>query len=224
MTPHTDSTRDVATVVVVTGAGPIEREAVADLDGDNQVVVAADSGLDHARRVGLDPDVLVGDLDSISTRGRRWAERHCEIDSHPADKDATDTRLALQRAAAMVPDRIVVVTGIGDRLDHTLGALGALRDPELIDVPELEMRWGRQRIRVLRGPERATLTPPVGTTLSLIPLTDDCTGVHLTGTRWPLTAASSTALSDLGVSNIVTDTVEVSVSTGTLCIFTEVPT
>ena len=224
MAHDSHTTDDDLTVIVVTGAGPITRDVIADLDVGSCHVIAADSGLDHARRAGLDPNLLVGDLDSVSARGRRWAERNCVIDPYPADKDATDTRLALRRAAELVPDRIVLVTGIGDRLDHTLGALGALRDPALIDVPYLEVRWGRQRIRVLRGPDRTTIHAPEGTTLSLVPLTDDCTGVHLTGTQWPLDGVTIPALSDLGVSNIVTGAVDVSLSTGTLCIFTEVPT
>ncbi len=71
----------------------------AALDRPDALVIAADSGYDHAVAAGLHPDVLVGDLDSISRRpGRARGAAGLTIDAHPADKEATDTELALDRA------------------------------------------------------------------------------------------------------------------------------
>ena len=62
-------------VVVVVGGGPLSPQAVDALD-DDSFIVAADSGLDHAVAADLSPDVLVGDLDSISAACRMWAYEH----------------------------------------------------------------------------------------------------------------------------------------------------
>ena len=87
-------------VVVVIGGGALSPRFIADVAHD-ATIIAADSGLDHAVAAGLRPTILVGDLDSISAHGKMWAYAHeLEIDQHPVDKGATDTELALARAAA----------------------------------------------------------------------------------------------------------------------------
>ena len=69
------TTRTVSTVVVVTGAAPLDRRAVAAVPPRRAASIAADGGLDHARAAGLDPSVLVGDLDSISALGPGVGDR-----------------------------------------------------------------------------------------------------------------------------------------------------
>lgn len=207
-------------VVVVTGAEPLHAEAVAALP-DGVTVLAADGGLDHALAAGLRPAGLVGDLDSVTADGLAWATEHATISRHDPAKDSTDTELALDMAADLNPARLTMLAGGGDRLDHTLAALGALGRPSLTSVPVLEAWWGAQRVRVLHGPARATFTElPVGSTLSLIALGGPCEGVTSDGVRWPLDDFTLEPLSGLGVSNEVTDpTVTVSVSGGVLLVF-----
>src|ERR1043165_10182570 len=87
-------------VVVVIGGGSLSPRAAAEVTPED-IIVAADSGLDHAVAAGLRPSILVGDLDSISAHGKMWAYAHeLDIDEHDVDKDATDTELALARAAS----------------------------------------------------------------------------------------------------------------------------
>ena len=99
--------------VVVLGGGALSTRALEAIR-DDAVIIAADSGLDHAVEAGLRPTVLVGDLDSISASGRMWAyAREVEIHEHPADKDATDTEIAIERAL-QVPDarQLLVIGGL----------------------------------------------------------------------------------------------------------------
>src|SRR5215207_8617908 len=122
----------VTNVVVVTGAKPLSTAALASLPGD-AVVIAADGALDQALAAGLTPAGLVGDLDSVSEAGLEWARQHATIERHDRDKDRTDTELAVALAVDLNPDRLILV-GAGDRLDHTLGAIGALGHPKLTSV------------------------------------------------------------------------------------------
>lgn len=215
------TTSPVRTVVVVTGAESLDPVAVGAVP-DGAVVIAADSGLDHALAAGLRPDELVGDLDSVSDAGRAWADTHCSVHVHPTDKDATDTELALARAADLDPDRIVLVSGGGDRLDHTLAVLGALGSIDLTSVPVVEAVWAGQRLRVLHGPGRVSLPLRVGSTVSLLSLHGPAEGVTITGTRWELAGESLAPLTGRGVSNEVRSTpVEVRVTTGILCIISD---
>ena len=84
--------------VVITGGAAIPAAAVGTMRTlGTSAVIAADGGLDHAVAAGVEPTHLVGDLDSLSAAGRMWAYAHgLAIDEHPADKDRTDTELALK--------------------------------------------------------------------------------------------------------------------------------
>jgi thiamine pyrophosphokinase len=208
---------NVETVVVITGAGALHPAAVASIPS-SAVVIAADGALDHALAAGVLPAGLVGDLDSISAEGLAWAKAHATIHRHPVDKDRTDTELALVLAAELAPARVMLIGG-GDRLDHTIAAIGALGLPELTAVPTLEGWWGAHRLRVVHGPGRARIDLQTGSTLSLLALHGACSGVTIDAVRWPLHRADLAAAVGLGVSNVATaDSVAVSISTGILTV------
>ena len=190
------------TVLVITGSAPLDDVAVRAAAGAGRVV-AADGGLDHALAAGIRPDVLVGDLDSISPAGLDWATANVAVERHPADKAATDTELALSCAAAMQPDRIVLLAGRSDRVDHGIAALGALGGDALADVPTVEGWWGSDHVIVVRPGRSIDVTRPAGTTFSLLALHGGCRGVTVTGSRWPLADADLGPMVGLGVSNEV---------------------
>jgi thiamine pyrophosphokinase len=192
------------TVVVVTGAAALDPEAVVAVAGADRVV-AADGGLDHARAAGLVPDVLVGDLDSVSTEGLRWAEANIPIERHSVDKAATDTELALRSAAASRPARLVLVAGRGDRLDHAIAALGALGAPELAAIPVVEGWWGDDQLLIGRPGRPVDVVRPAGTTFSVLALHGPCRGVSLRGARWLMTDADLGSMVGVGVSNEVVE-------------------
>jgi thiamine pyrophosphokinase len=208
-------------VVVVIGGGDLTgraRRAAGELD-DGALIVAADGGLDHAVEAGLAPSVLVGDLDSITAAGTMWAYAHeVEIERHPDDKDATDTELALARAAASGCTDLLVLGGAGDRLDHTLGTLVALGAPPLGGFRTVRAMLGDSEVHTVHAGRVASLALTVGTVFSLLPLHGACRGVTVTGARWPLDGADLPAGASLGVSNEAIDTVRISVGQGVLTV------
>lgn len=196
-----DSTRGKA-IVIVTGGAPLVAEAVQSLPPD-AVIIAADSGLDHARAAGLRPDLVVGDLDSVSEGALEWARREgIPIEQHPARKDSTDTELALALAIDRGATDVCVIAGNGDRLDHTIGALTALGHSSLSHCRTVEARWGRALLRSLHGPGDWQFDLDRGLTFSLLALHGECTGVFISGAEWPLTDAVIEPGSSLGVSNL----------------------
>lgn len=207
-------------LVVVTGAltlAPTVRSALP----PDAIVVAADGGLDLALEAGLTPAMLVGDLDSITAEGLAWAEEHAEIRRHPVDKDTTDTELALEAALNLGAGRITLVGG-GDRLDHTVAALGALGAPSMAGLDHLDAWWGEQHLEVLHAPRSRELEVMPGSTISLTALHGPCRGVSVSGTRWLLDDADLAAGSGHGVSNVAEHgSVSVSVSSGVLTVFDE---
>lgn len=207
------------TFVIVIGAEPLDPKVVALLP-QNARILAADSGTDHALAAGLIPYAVIGDFDSISPAGLTWAMAHAEVIEHSPLKDHTDTELALHHAAQHHPGRIILLSGGGDRLDHTMAVFGALGSPELTGVPHLECWWGGQYAVVMHGPSRIRAAVTPGDLISLLALHGTCTGVTISGTQWELNDSELTTLSGYGVSNLaVTTRVQIAVSGGVLTAF-----
>ena len=183
-------------VVVASGPGP----DVAVPDGGT--VIAADGGLDRAAALGLEVDVLVGDLDSVSPAALARAESAgTRIVRHPVAKDATDLELALDEALALGARRVLVIASAGGRLDHlaaSLLLLGADRYAEL----ELDALVGDALVHVLRRARTLRGTP--GELLTLLPLGDGAEGVTTSGLEYPLDGETLGPGSTRGVSNVFT--------------------
>lgn len=180
-------------------------------------VVCADSGVDHARALGLVPHLVVGDMDSISETARSWAD---EVGARsmiaPRDKDLTDTELALDAIAALGPRALTVLWGGGDRIDHVVGVLAALADPILSDIGSLELWVANDLVRVVHGPRSIDVEAATDSTLSLVPLAGSVTGVSTSGLRWDLNDETLHAHRARGVSNEVTGVVRISIESGVL--------
>jgi len=203
-------------VVVVIGGGPLPSRVATDVD-DDATVIAADSGLDHAVAAGLRPNVLVGDLDSISAHGKMWAYAHeLEIEQYPLDKDATDTELALMRATKTDADTLLVFGAAGDRFDHALGTIAALGIPALSKFESIRLLLDEAIVYVLHPGRSVNIDLPLDTVFSLLALHGSCSGVDVTGARWPLDGASLEPHSTRGISNETTGLLYVAVADGIL--------
>ena len=203
-------------VVVVIGGGPLSTRFLADVAAD-ATIIAADSGLDHAVEAGLRPTILVGDLDSISAHGKMWAYAHeLEIHQHPVDKGATDTELALVRAAATEATDLLVFGAIGDRFDHALGTLVALGNPALARFDTIRLALDHNSVHLMHPGRSVTVDLPQNSTFSLLALHGPCRGVEVTGARWPLNDATFEPSSTLGISNETTGLLHVAVADGIL--------
>ncbi len=153
-------------------------------------VLCADGGTLHALALGLHPDVVIGDLDSLpeDVRDRLDAEG-TQFLQYPRDKDYTDLELALQSAMGRGAKDILLLGLLGGRLDQTLANVLLLARPEW-DAARLWFAHGSERAHLLRGGESLTLHGHPGDIVSLIPLTPTVTGVTTQGLRWPLREAT----------------------------------
>lgn len=101
-------------IVIICG-GECRCENISKEIFENAFVIAADSGYDTAKKLGVTPDLLVGDMDSISELPENVATRRVK-----AEKDDTDTMLAADIACDMGAEEIEIVGGGGGRADHFL--------------------------------------------------------------------------------------------------------
>jgi thiamine pyrophosphokinase len=189
--------------VVVTGGDPLGGQALPPFPAD-ALVVAADSGVDHAQALGLVVHTAVGDFDSVTPAGlQAAADAGAVIDRHPAAKDATDLELALATALALGPTRIVVLGGHGGRLDHLLANALLLAAPALADV-DVVAQMGAARVTVVRA--EAVLEGRPGDLVSLLPAHGPALGVVTEGLLYPLRDEDLPAGTSRGVSNELTAT------------------
>jgi len=86
------------------------------------LVIAADSGLRHAKPLGLTPNLIVGDFDSVSDEDLKTYS-HIPKERHPVQKNNLDLELALERTTARSPKRILLVGTLGGRFDQSLAAV-----------------------------------------------------------------------------------------------------
>jgi thiamine pyrophosphokinase len=205
-------------VVLVLGGSapsPTTRDHLAPF----QMVICADSGVDHARSLDLSPDVVVGDLDSISESGREWAESiGARFEIADRNKDLTDTELALELVTTIGPRRLTIIWGGGDRIDHVLGVLAAVASPTLATIEHLQLWVASDLVMVSHAPRTIRLDLPDDTTVSLVPLGGSVDGVSTTGLRWNLLDESMRADRARGVSNVILGPATVSIQTGVLAV------
>ena len=189
--PHLPIGRPPRHVVVVADGDLAPRTALdaawPGWDEDVAEVIAADGGLVRARAIGLEPDLLVGDLDSLGgEQATEAAQAGLEMRRSSVDKDESDTELALLEAVARGATRITVLGALGGpRLDHALANLWLLGHAALdgIDVAVLDPA---ARVQVLTGPATRALPGKVGGTVSLLPMGGDAEGITTHGFRYPL--------------------------------------
>lgn len=170
-------------------------------------ILAADGGTHNALALGYTPNLIIGDLDSISDEERGklalssvegMKEAGVQVIQFPRDKNETDLELAIQHAAEMQPEQIVIVGALGGRLDQTLGNIALLSDFRLSTL-DLRLDDGVEEIYFCR--DQAEVHGRSGELVSLIPWGVPVEGVRTDGLRWPLSDETLYPDKTRGISN-----------------------
>ena len=198
---------------MIIGASPIlDGRVFQEFDPKDYFVIRADGGYETALKLGLVPDLVVGDFDSAQKRPPA-SLRTLVL---PVEKDVTDTMFAaLKGLAKGLRDFVLLGCLGGPRFDHSLASIETL----------LYLRdhgaWGfladeRTKVFLLRE-EKLRITKLKGATVSVFPYGCPTCTVSYTGLQYPLTRGSLTVGGLLmGVSNsIVSDDAEIKVHSGT---------
>jgi len=167
-------------------------------------VICADGGTHYAQAMGLIPDVVVGDMDSLDPGLRSALEAAgVRFEIYPTRKDETDLELALRLAINEGANEIEILGMMGGRLDQSLANLLLLARPEWASA-WVRVTEGDQTAWPVRTGQEATIEGMRGDLVSLVPLTPQVTGVTLEGVEWPLHAATLRFGSTLTISNTLT--------------------
>jgi len=184
-------------------------------DGVEQVV-AADGGARHAERLGLRVDRWVGDGDSVPRAAVAWLEAAgVPMERVPAEKDESDTELALLAALRAGADTVILLGCLGGpRIDHGVANLALLAHPALAG----HLAWAydeRPRRTSLLAcgdggadgsgrPVDRSFDGAIGDLVSLLPMGADAEGVRTEGLRYPLSDEPLPLGPARGLSNVRT--------------------
>lgn len=185
------------------------------------IVVAADGGLQHASALGVTPDLLVGDMDSVLP-DLVGAYPGLEVERHRPDKDELDLELALAAARRRGAATAAVLGAFGTRLDHSLTALlAAARAAAAAEPFRVSLHGGTSEAHLCAPALPLTATWPRGTTVSLVALAGDAV-VDASGLAYPVVGLRLPFGAGLGVSNVSTaDEVEVRSALGVVAVIAE---
>lgn len=180
-------------------------ETALSLIRPDDLIIAADGGSRHTQALGIMPDILVGDMDSVDPRllGTLEAAGR-EVLRYPTRKDFNDMELALKLAKERGAEEILVIAALGARWDHTLVNLLLPVEAGLSGL-RISLIDGPQEILTVRGGHSLVIRGQPGDTVSLIPLGGDARGTLTQGLEYPLNEETLFFGSSRGVSNVLVE-------------------
>lgn len=180
--------------VLIANGSISDYESIKKYIEDDAVIICADGGYDHAEKLGIEPDILIGDMDSIKSRGIAT-----EKIVYPKRKDFTDSELVLEYAAENGFDSLVLIGFIGTRLDHTVTNLELLCKYESINAVMVDEHNEIRRLK-----KENVISGKKGDIVSVIPLGGDISDITTEGLEYPLDGETLFFGTGRGVSNVMT--------------------
>lgn len=175
-----------------------ECDSLAQPIAPDDFIIAADGGLAHTRRLGLAPDEILGDFDSLG-----YTPDDARV--FPVEKDDTDAMLAVRRGLRLGFREFLLYGSLdGPRLDHTIANFQTLQF--LADRDAVGYLVGKDYIVTVIREETVVFPASAEGIISLFCLGPDAEGVTLEGLHYPLENGTLTSGFPLGVSNHFTGT------------------
>ncbi len=170
------------------------------------LIIAVDHGADFFADKTLKPHHVVGDMDSANlvTKEEIEAWEGCTLHKYPAEKDETDTELAIRLAIEKKATEIHIYGATGTRLDHVLGNIHIMKTALEAGVM-CAMIDEYNKIQLISGTNTIKKENQFGTYVSLLPWLGEVKGVCIRGMKYPLEDYTLEYGKALGVSNEITD-------------------
>lgn len=201
---------------IIFGAAPVRDTSVVPVEAkEGDLILCADGGYAYARALGLVPDVLLGDFDSLAGP---W-DLVGEMKRFPPEKDDTDLMLSVKEGLARGYRDFAIYGALGGRLDHTIASIQTLA--YLTSQGAKGVLYGEGTQVYLLKDGALSLPRVEGAALSVFAYGGNASGVTLRGTKYPLEDGVLQACFPLGVSNeFAADVAEITVKKGSLLILT----
>ncbi len=182
---------------------------------EHTLVICADGGGRWARKWGVDPHIIIGDLDSLTQQEQAyWKGKKIKFLQFSPEKNETDLELAVDYCIGLGITQMKLVGVWGRRIDHSLGNIEILYRLGQENI-QAEIRTNDTQLILVGRELNCTLIP--NTTISLLPLSPRVTGIHTRGLYYPLIDGTLVKGRTLGISNrVVEPAVQVKTNQGIL--------
>ena len=151
-----------------------------------EYIIAADSGLKYIDELGLVPDMILGDYDSVED-GLLNKYKSTDIKTYPREKNYTDTHIAIINALKAGASEIYILGATGTRMDHTFTNICNMKAALDCDV-QCFIYDKHNKIYIvndLMGETELSKTGQYGDYVSIVPLSEEAV-ISLTGFKYPL--------------------------------------
>ena len=165
---------------------------------ETDYIVCADGGTRHALAMGVVPHVVLGDFDSLPLEVKKvLADTRCQFYEYPAEKDMTDTELALNFCLEKNPEEVVFMGSLGTRYDHSLANIMLM----FAAPPGVRLKVFNEQNEIMLLKEKVHFCGQPGDIVSVIPLSPEIKGISTWGLKYMLRDESLFLGSSRGISN-----------------------
>ncbi len=169
--------------LIITGGETPPEEFLRALAAQCAIVIAADSGFDAALRAELQPDLVVGDFDSLKAKSALEGLPKAKVLEYSRDKDDTDTEIAMKAAYERAASQVVLAGGGGGRMDHLLAIIRLFEG----STPPAEWHTRKESSFYIHAGRETRVSVSKNSLISVFPLGAAlCEGMHSEGLRWSL--------------------------------------
>lgn len=206
----------MSSAIIIGSGSNIDKEIFEAENIKFEYVICADGGLEKAEYLNLSPDIIIGDLDSVTPSALKQYEV-TEIVKYPAEKNYTDMELAIEHAANKGYKDIVLVGATGSRLDHTMANIFLIEAYYKKGV-KIKIIDNNNLVQIVT--DKMEIRYKKNYFVSIIPMTDIIEGITLEGFKYPLYNVNVQRGSTLCISNqILEDKGIISLSKGNALVF-----
>lgn len=162
-------------------------------------IIAADNGLSLLHRFNITPNLIIGDMDSISPSLLQYYHK-IPLDKHPVKKDFTDSELCIKKAMSMNPKEIILLAMTGNYFDHSYASIiNLFRNYQ----PGIKMNIITSNSIIFPVIGKTTLLQMKGRRFSLFPLCP-VTQFTIVGAQYNF-SKKDLAITDYSISNVIID-------------------
>lgn len=186
-------------IVILSGGNPPCYELIKEELRNCDKLISADRGTNILYKYGINPDIILGDFDSIDKEIlKHYKKENVTIEKFPEKKDFTDSFAALSKAIELGADEIAFLGCTGSRIDHMLGNIGLLLRCLQLGI-KCYMRDENNLIRLVHKP--IIIEASGYKYFSLLSYGGEVKGITLLGAKYPLKDYNLKLGESLGVSN-----------------------
>lgn len=189
--------------VIIASGSDIEKHIFEKENINVEYVICADGGLEKAEKLNLTPNIVVGDLDSVSSQVlANYLNKNLELIKYPEEKNFTDMEIAIEYAVNKNYKEIILVGATGTRLDHTVGNI-LLLEKYFLNGIKIKILDNNNIVQIMGS--NLQLKNKKNYYVSIIPVTETLEGVSLKGFKYPLNNITVKRGSTLCISNEIVD-------------------